>query len=770
MHLRKARNVLSLALALSTAPVFAGLNTWTSSGPAGGNITTMVADPANPATLYVGTHGAGIYKTEDNGRTWRAVNPGLPELVISSLVNGPDSVTFFAATVNGKLARTEDGGAHWSEVGNVTTVSSELVFDHERQILYVTSLGKLLRSGDLGNTWQSIPTNHNFYAVTASRGRLFAAENPFLYVSDDAGDTWAKIDFKLISAFRIIAQQDGSVFALGDGHLLARSVDLGKNWVELSPLPASYVYALSSYSEGIVASTNAGILRYNENTKAWSLIDPDLVAVSILRTSAEGESIFAFKYTDDTFRRWTTAQNRWEVVNPGLRVAHARDISVAGDSVYAATYEGLARLGEGSEEWEFINTPWSARKGIYAVEATASGEILIGTSDGVRKSVDRGATWASVNPGYSFISALAAAPSDRRTIYAAAYEEMIKSVDGGVTWSGTKSEVPYDGYSSRHGYYDIGLFYGFDATDIKVDPTTPESVYVCGDLAFKSIDGGATWSALSPESMRQLAIDWSNPAVLYGAVKSGVWKSANGGATWQALNLAEEVSAIAIDPDNASVLYAGTPTGKVYRTADSGGTWYEMSGGLNGAYINRIVVDAAGRRIYAATDGGVFEYHDLLGVSTYSVRLSTHYGNFVSAAGCGGGAVNANATVGGTCETFTLVDRDGGELLDGDRVNIKAANGQFLVAENGGATECGRCSSPVNANRFAAGPWELFTIRKMGDGDPRISAGNRISIQSIAGDYIAAEWGGANGCGCDAVLSANRATAREWETFTIVFP
>ena len=84
MHLTKTKTLFTIVVALSVSPVFAGLHSWTSSGPAGGSITTMVADPANPATLYVGTHGAGIYKTEDNGRTWRAVNPGLPELVIST--------------------------------------------------------------------------------------------------------------------------------------------------------------------------------------------------------------------------------------------------------------------------------------------------------------------------------------------------------------------------------------------------------------------------------------------------------------------------------------------------------------------------------------------------------------------------------------------------------------------------------------------------------------------------------------------------------------
>src|SRR5439155_20559904 len=184
MHLTKTKTLFTSAVALSVSPVSAGLHSWTSSGPAGGNITTIAADPANPATLYVGTHGAGIYKTEDNGRTWSVVNQGLPELVIFSFTNGPDPATWFAATVNGKLARTEDGGAHWIGVGNAPAWS-EVIFDQEQGVLYVISGRQILRSADLGNTWQVIPQSHVFFKVTVSRGQLFAIEYPDLFVSND---------------------------------------------------------------------------------------------------------------------------------------------------------------------------------------------------------------------------------------------------------------------------------------------------------------------------------------------------------------------------------------------------------------------------------------------------------------------------------------------------------------------------------------------------------------------------------------------------------
>lgn len=110
---------------------------------------------------------------------------------------------------------------------------------------------------------------------------------------------------------------------------------------------------------------------------------------------------------------------------------------------------------------------------------------------------------------------------------------------------------------------------------------------------------------------------------------------------------------------------------------------------------------------------------------------------------------------------------NGGTLDDGDAVYLRAANESFVAAERGGASACGGCDSPLSANRSGAGAWETFTIRRIAPGSA-IANGDSISLQSIAGDYIAAESGGRNGCSCDSILNANRKTAREWETFTLI--
>lgn len=82
----------------------------------------------------------------------------------------------------------------------------------------------------------------------------------------------------------------------------------------------------------------------------------------------------------------------------------------------------------------------------------------------------------------------------------------------------------------------------------------------------KSVDGGATWSqsgAGLPGFIRSLAIARSSPSILYAGSSSGVvFSSANGGNSWNATGLKTgSVDSLAIAPIAASTVYAGTSAG-----------------------------------------------------------------------------------------------------------------------------------------------------------------------------------------------------------------
>ena len=154
------------------------------------------------------------------------------------------------------------------------------------------------------------------------------------------------------------------------------------------------------------------------------------------------------------------------------------------------------------------------------------------------------------------------------------------------------------------------------------------------------------WSPIGPGNIggrtRAIVFDPINPDIMYAAgVAGGIWKSIDGGASWSVaddlmLNLA--VSAIAIDPTDGNVLYAGTGEGflggrpgmqglGIFKSTDSGATWSQLPATVTGVptgafyYVNKLVISPNDHsRIYAATRFGVWRSLDA--GQTWSVVLS----------------------------------------------------------------------------------------------------------------------------------------------------
>src|SRR5207249_1608636 len=107
----------------------------------------------------------------------------------------------------------------------------------------------------------------------------------------------------------------------------------------------------------------------------------------------------------------------------------------------------------------------------------------------------------------------------------------------------------------------------------------PPSMRVLLPEVSKERGRGATWSYLTipgfnvfSNAISALAVDPQNPAVLYAGVANlGTLKSTDGGATWTAV-LPVSASALAIDPQTPATVYAGA-TDTVYRSSDGGSTW-----------------------------------------------------------------------------------------------------------------------------------------------------------------------------------------------------
>ena len=267
--------------------------------------------------------------------------------------------------------------------------------------------------------------------------------------------------------------------------------------------------------------------------------------------------------------------------------------------------------------------------------------IFAGTSGGLLKSTNGGATWTNISPAGGFtgtqVTAVAIDPVHIQTIYVAASANLYKTTDGGTHWTEIDNGLP------------SGPLSNFGA--IVIDPTNPSIVYagsgetLAGSI-YKSTNGGASWTnvgggvpltAGSVLSLGGLAIDPTHPKTLYlgGYDGTPMAKTTDGGATWA--HIANGfVQTIAVNPASPSTVYFSGPFG-ISMTTDGGSTFTSFLGpGQVGQIliVNGLAIDpsnpatvyaGAGDTIYksTATPPSFAVFGSGLGSSAVTIRALT---------------------------------------------------------------------------------------------------------------------------------------------------
>ena len=213
--------------------------------------------------------------------------------------------------------------------------------------------------------------------------------------------------------------------------------------------------------------------------------------------------------------------------------------------------------------------------------------------------------WERIGPDGGSVCALAASPSQPRTIYAGAadFGGVFRSLDRGLTWS-----------FAGHGLGPRA------ACSLAVDARNSSLVWaVAGGQIFRSADGGANWRPLaSPEPAAYLVALLAHPnkprRLLLASVNR-VWRSEDGGSSWQSANagLDGELRQIVLDPLRPDRVFAATFHG-VYRSTDGGRHWSPKNQGLPGSqrFVHVLAIDSRdGKTLYAALHpGGLFRSTD----------------------------------------------------------------------------------------------------------------------------------------------------------------
>jgi photosystem II stability/assembly factor-like uncharacterized protein len=173
----------------------------------------IALDPNDANTVFTGSFR--IWRTRDDGRTWKAVSPTLDESIISTIeIADADSKRIYVGTENGSIFRSEDGGDTWS--ANIASsdlpgfmVTRIATSPRNRDVVYVTLANftdsHVFRSTDGGSTWEDIDKGqlprvpHHVVAVISRNGvdELYVGNDVGVFASRDDGLTWTNISRNL---------------------------------------------------------------------------------------------------------------------------------------------------------------------------------------------------------------------------------------------------------------------------------------------------------------------------------------------------------------------------------------------------------------------------------------------------------------------------------------------------------------------------------------------------------------------------------------------
>ncbi|MEA2600195.1 MAG: hypothetical protein QOF89_1187 [Acidobacteriota bacterium] len=235
-----------------------------------------------------------------------------------------------------------------------------------------------------------------------------------------------------------------------------------------------------------------------------------------------------------------------------------------------------------------------------------AGTVFAATFGGLFKSGDGGDTWRRSSSGLPAgeIGALALAPSDPKTLWVSLPGSgVFRSTDGGLSWRITAAQP-------------AGPIFG-----LTVSPTSPRTAWAgtLGKGIYRTTDGGASWSPAGPGPTAQVQAVAAGGRTLYAAVDpqgsdpGGVLASDDGGATWQSRNrgfAGVEARDLAVSPRDPGDLWAALSLGLVH--SDDGGLSWEPVSQLppvlppTGPPIQSLAFPADGATLYALTNGRIW--------------------------------------------------------------------------------------------------------------------------------------------------------------------
>jgi photosystem II stability/assembly factor-like uncharacterized protein len=641
----------------------------------GGRSAAVAGVPDQPFVYYFGATGGGVWKTTDGGVTWEPVGDQTFKTGSVGAIGVSESdpnvvyVGMGEQTLRGNLShgdgmyKSTDAGKTWKKLAGLDDtrhISRVRVHPRNPDLVYVAAIGHafgpneqrgVFRSKDGGKTWEKIlyrgpqaggidltfdPTNAAvLYAAlwqVVRRPWAFESGGPSsgLFKSTDGGDTWAEI-----------TRSPG----------LPRGM-VGKIGVAASAAAPERVWVIVEAEDGgVFRSDNGGAswTKVNESRnlrqRAWYYsrlyadpLNPETVYVLNVgfHKSSDGGRTFTQVSTPHSDNH-----DLWIAPNDSNRMIEANDgganVSLNGGRSWTEQDQPTAQFYRVALDNDFPYNVYGAQQDNSTIKIRSrTEEFGIGAD-----------AWHDVGGGES--GWIAPSPKDSNIVFAGSYGGYLTRYDHRTKQLRAVNVWP----ENPMGHGAEGMKYRFQWNyPILFSPHDPNVLYAAGDHLFRSTNEGQSWEMISPDLTRNDKskqgptggpITKDNTSVEYydtifsaaespvtrGVIWAGsddglVHVTRDAGKNWSNVTpkgIPEwiQINSIDASPHEAGAAYVAATAYKsddfkpyLYRTSDYGRTWKKIDAGIPDGAFTRVIREDPARRglLYAGTETGLYVSFD----------------------------------------------------------------------------------------------------------------------------------------------------------------
>ena len=654
----------------------------------GGRVTAVAGVPNQPNVYYFGAVGGGVFKTTDGGVNWSPISDNYFKTGSVGAIEVSQSdpniiyVGMGESPVRGNVShgdgvyKSVDAGKTWKHIGlgDSRQIGRVRVHPKNPDLVYVAAMGHLwgpnqergvFRSKDGGKNWEKVlfrsdkagafdlifdPSNPNIlYATTWQIKRTpysleSGGEGSAIYKSMDGGDTWTDI-----------SKNRG----------LPSGV-LGKIGITVSPVNPNRVYAM-------VESRMSGLYRSDDGGENWQMVsnNPSLTQRPwyYFRVYADTQSVDTVYVLNVGFHKSIDGGRTFS--NIGVPHSDNHDLWIApennqrmingNDGGANATNDGGANWTEQDQataQFYRVAVDNDFPYNIYgAQQDNSTVKIPSRTSDfGILEN-----HWYDVGGGES--GWIAPHPENSNIIFAGSYGGFLTRYDHRSGQTRNVNVYPDNpmGAGAEAMKYRFQWNFPILFSPHKTNGKYP--LYAGGNMLFRSMDEGQSWQAISPDLTRNdkskqgtsggpltqdnTSVEYyctiftvSESPITQGVIWAGsddglVHVTRDGGKNWENVTPKDmpewiQINSIEASPNEAGTAYFAATAYKtddykpyIYKTTDYGKTWKKIVNGIANDAFTRVVREDPNRKgmLYAGTETGMY-YSANDGESWSSLRLN----------------------------------------------------------------------------------------------------------------------------------------------------